>query len=330
MAYFAELTNTAKIPAEETPTAEKLGEGWIVEVMRKDTPRDLLSLRTITKKRSDASMAKSDYKLPLTLAPNQPSLELSLEQVTGKSQHTDHLDDLVRSISKATAQDPVLTVKARSPSISESDTGYSTPRLPPSMIRRTSDSVKPAPPSAFRPTRSVSSTGPSTPVLGPSGLISGVTTPRTSTPQQEGNKDGWSSVTSTFTNSFNNLMKMGSDVGSYRVKGTDRSLSSLIGPLSMLSTMDNALSSTNTDDRPHIQFTYTLPEKLKIGCTIYYATAFDSLRRRCAIDRSVLESLARCESWDAQGGKSKAAFYMTGDKRYIVKELVSKWNVSDT
>lgn len=98
----------------------------------------------------------------------------------------------------------------------------------------------------------------------------------------------------------------------------------------MLSNMDNSLTTTNIDDRPHIQFTYTLPDKVKIGCTIYYATAFDSLRRRCVIDRSILESLSRCESWDAQGGKSKAAFYMTGDKRYIVKELVSKWNVSDT
>ena len=123
---------------------------------------------------------------------------------------------------------------------------------------------------------------------------------------------------------------MGSDMGSIRVRGTDRSLTSLIGPLSMMSAMDNSLSPHGLDDRPHIQFTYTLEDRLKIGCTIYYATAFDSLRRRCAIDRSMVASLARCDIWEAQGGKSKASFFKTRDQRYIVKELVSKWNVSDT
>ena len=114
------------------------------------------------------------------------------------------------------------------------------------------------------------------------------------------------------------------------MRGGDRGLTSLIGPLSMMSAMDNSLSNTGQDELPHIQFTYTLEDRLKIGCTVYYATAFDSLRRRCAIDKSMISSLARCEIWEAQGGKSKASFFMTQDKRYIVKELVSKWNVSDT
>jgi 1-phosphatidylinositol-3-phosphate 5-kinase len=353
VAYFTELTN-AKSNEESQNKGESSDEmGWIIDVKRRDTPRDLLSLRTITKKRSDASLVKSEHRLPLTVAPNQPSLEVSLEQVEGRSQASDRLEDLVKSISKATAQDPVLTLKTRSPSVSESDASVSgsktTPRLPPSIARRTSDSTRavPAPPSAFRPTRSVSSTTiPSTPILPAqsplSGSIPGVSTPGPTTSTHntmktsngngngDGSKDSWSSVTSTFTNSLNTFMRLGSDMGSFRMRGGDRSLSSLMGPLSMISAMDNSLSNSNLDDRPHIQFTYTLPEKLRIECTVFYATAFDSLRRRCAIDRSILDSLARCEPWDAQGGKSKASFFMSGDKRYIVKELVSKWNVSDT
>ena len=73
--------------------------------------------------------------------------------------------------------------------------------------------------------------------------------------------------------------------------------------LSILSSMDNSLSSL--DDRPHIQFSYS-NDRLKLGCTVYYATAFDSLRRRCAIDKSIIASLTRTNSWNAQGGKSKA------------------------
>ena len=354
VAYFTELTNAAR-PTEANDSKLEVHDvsGWISDVKRRDTPRDLLSLRTITKKSSDASLVKSEHRLPLTVAPNQPSLEVSLEQVEGRSQASDRFDDLVKSISKATAQDPVLTLKTRSPSISESDVSGSslmgTPRLPPGMARRTSDSTRTgvAPPSAFRPARSVSSTTvPSTPIPSAtsplSGSASGVSTPGstvtghdtiTSTASKStgnGSKDGWSSVTSTFTNSLNTFMRLGSDMGSFRMRGGDRSLSSLMGPLSMMSAMDNSLSSSNLDDRPHVQFTYTLPEKLRIECTVYYATAFDSLRRRCAIDRSILDSLARCEPWDAQGGKSKASFFRSGDKRYIVKELVSKWNVSDT
>ena len=119
-------------------------------------------------------------------------------------------------------------------------------------------------------------------------------------------------------------------MGSIRMRGGDRTLTSLIGPLSMMSAMDNSLTPQAVLDKPHLQFTYTLEDRLKIGCTIYHATAFDSLRRRCAIDRSMIASLARCDPWEAQGGKSKASFFMTRDKRYIVKQLVSKWNVSDT
>ena len=109
-----------------------------------------------------------------------------------------------------------------------------------------------------------------------------------------------------------------------RSRPRDQSLKSLMGPLS---SMDNSLSTLSP--RPHLHFTYAFADKLRLSCTVYFATAFDTLRRRCAIDKVLVQSLERTEVWDAQGGKSKAGFWMTKDKRFIVKELLSKWTVSD-
>ena len=312
VAYFDELTNTS---ANDTVKSSEPGR-WTVEVRRRQAPRDLLSLRTIAKKRSDSSIQKGNPGLPLSVAPNQPSIELSLEQVEGQSQASDRLGDLVKTINKATAGDPVL--KARSSSMSESDGGGSRPpvrRYPGTLQRRTSYTSPQAPPSAFKSPRSVSSVASS---RFPSVAVE--------TPLSTASETWSSSVTSTITNSFSNLMSFGSN----RNTGERSSLASLIGPLTLMSSMDTALSSTTLENEPHLHFTYTLPEKVKIECVVYYAGAFDSLRRRCAVDRSILESLSRCEQWEARGGKSKANFFMTSDKRYIVKELVSKWNMSDT
>ncbi|WVQ97361.1 hypothetical protein IAU59_004473 [Kwoniella sp. CBS 9459] len=360
LAYFTELVNTTRsaptasddggaLTKSDQPTSsDSTSETWTIDVKRRDTPRDLLSLRTITKKKSELAVGQSSKApMSISLAPNAPSLELSLEQVEGKSQSSDRLGDIVKNISKATAQGPVLGTSPniapgasfssktiKSPLLAESDTD-AMPRVrspPRGMKRLLSDPERTAPPSAFRPapTRSVSNTA-----IAPATPSSNHLTISASSAGAGGGsaqKEGWGSVTSSFSNSFNQLLKLGTDVGeslgSIRVKGTDRSLSSLIGPLSMMASTDNSL--TSLDDRPHIQFTYTLGDRLRLGCTVYYATAFDSLRRRCAIDKSFISSLSRTNAWDAQGGKSKAAFFMTQDKRYIVKELVSKWNVSDT
>ncbi|WVF70562.1 hypothetical protein IAT40_005353 [Kwoniella sp. CBS 6097] len=359
LAYFTELVNTTKsaptalddggtlTKSDQPSKSDSASNTWIIDVKRRDTPRDLLSLRTIAKKKSEIAVGQAaKAPMSISLAPNAPSLELSLEQVEGKSQSSDRLGDIVKSISKATAQDPVLSTSTgvasgaspstiRSPILAESDTD-AMPRVrspPRGMKRLLSDPEKSAPPSAFRPapTRSVSNTA-----IAPSTPTSNHLTISASAGAGGGpgsaQKEGWGSVTSSFSNSFNQLLKLGTDVGeslgSIRVRGTDRSLSSLMGPLGMMASTDNSL--TSLDDRPHIQFTYTLGDRLKLGCTVYYATAFDSLRRKCAIDKSIIASLSRTNVWDAQGGKSKAAFFMTQDKRYIVKELVSKWNVSDT
>ncbi|ORX36029.1 hypothetical protein BD324DRAFT_520177 [Kockovaella imperatae] len=258
--YFLELAGKGPEVSNE--------QGWTVEVKRRDAPRDMLSFRALSKKRSETSMIS---KAPMTPKPNQPSLEVSLAQVEGTMSKSSLLE--------------------RRQSESESDSA------PTPKSQRV---VESQPPSSFRPqvTRQVSHSRPT----------------EDSSDATEGT---W---TASLTSSFNTLLRIGSDMGSVRMR--DRSLTSLMGPL------DNSL--TALSDKPHLQFTYTLEDRLKIGCTIYYATAFDSLRRRCAIDKSMVASLSRCDPWEAQGGKSKASFFMTSDKRYIVKQLVSKWNVSDT
>lgn len=78
-----------------------------------------------------------------------------------------------------------------------------------------------------------------------------------------------------------------------------------------------------------LQFSYAIGKKLTISCTVFFAASFDNLRRKLGVDEAIIESLSHAAKWDAQGGKSKALFFRTADQRYIVKELVTKWNVSD-
>ena len=48
-----------------------------------------------------------------------------------------------------------------------------------------------------------------------------------------------------------------------------------------------------------------------ISCVVFCAEQFEALRRSCACDSTVIESLARCLKWDALGGKSGSAFLKT-------------------
>lgn len=58
-----------------------------------------------------------------------------------------------------------------------------------------------------------------------------------------------------------------------------------------------------------------------ISCTAFFAEQFDALRRTCGCDKTIIESLARCVKWDANGGKSGSAFLKTRDDRFIAKEM---------
>ncbi|KAF9502172.1 hypothetical protein BDN71DRAFT_13186 [Pleurotus eryngii] len=60
---------------------------------------------------------------------------------------------------------------------------------------------------------------------------------------------------------------------------------------------------------------------LTISCTVLYPEQFDALRRTYDCERSMVESLARCVKWNANGGKSGSAFLKTRDDRFIAKEI---------
>ncbi|KAI9453676.1 hypothetical protein F5148DRAFT_459148 [Russula earlei] len=83
------------------------------------------------------------------------------------------------------------------------------------------------------------------------------------------------------------------------------------------------------DERPHIKYDWTIGKRLKFSCTVYYAKQFDALRRRCGVEDVFVRSMAKCEPWKAQGGKSRSNFWKTSDDRFIVKTLVNAWNVTD-
>ena len=83
------------------------------------------------------------------------------------------------------------------------------------------------------------------------------------------------------------------------------------------------------DERPHIKYDWTIGKRLKFSCTVYYAKQFDALRRRCGVEDVFVKSMAKCELWKAQGGKSRSNFWKTSDDRFIIKTLVNAWNVAD-
>ncbi|KAG0054758.1 hypothetical protein BGZ83_010541 [Gryganskiella cystojenkinii] len=79
---------------------------------------------------------------------------------------------------------------------------------------------------------------------------------------------------------------------------------------------------------PHMKARFS-HGKTSFSCTIYYAAEFDTLRRRCGIHQNYVRSLSRCKSWNANGGKSKSSFYKTRDDRFVVKQMVSSWNIAE-
>jgi hypothetical protein len=62
---------------------------------------------------------------------------------------------------------------------------------------------------------------------------------------------------------------------------------------------------------------------LTISCTVLYPEQFDALRRTYDCEKSIIESLARCVKWDANGGKSGSAFLKTRGLFYMSVEACS-------
>ncbi|CAO3686824.1 unnamed protein product [Rhizopus stolonifer] len=79
---------------------------------------------------------------------------------------------------------------------------------------------------------------------------------------------------------------------------------------------------------PHIQHKF-VHNGTEFTCIVYYANEFEVLRRQYGIHQTMIESLCRCQPWAATGGKSKSHFYKTQDDRFVVKEMMNVWNVSE-
>ena len=63
-------------------------------------------------------------------------------------------------------------------------------------------------------------------------------------------------------------------------------------------------------------------ESQKFICKVYFASQFSALRKAYLGDETLyLESLSRCNAIDAGGGKSKASFCRTADKKFIAKTV---------
>ncbi len=82
------------------------------------------------------------------------------------------------------------------------------------------------------------------------------------------------------------------------------------------------------DERPHIKYGWKICKRLKFGFMVYYGKQFDA-SGRCGIEVVFWGSMAKCEPWKAQGGKNRSNFWKTSDDRFIIKTLVSAWNVAD-
>lgn len=68
---------------------------------------------------------------------------------------------------------------------------------------------------------------------------------------------------------------------------------------------------------------------MRFSCTVYYAAQFDQLRRKCGVNGMFIQSLARCNPWTAEGGKSKSSFFKTHDDRLVVKQMLNHWTIAE-
>ncbi|CAG8474143.1 3472_t:CDS:10 [Diversispora eburnea] len=79
---------------------------------------------------------------------------------------------------------------------------------------------------------------------------------------------------------------------------------------------------------PHIKYDAVHRNK-RFTCTVYFASEFDSLRRRCGIEDLCIDSLSRCSPWQTTGGKSASTFLKTQDNRLVIKQMVSSWRIAE-
>ena len=343
-----------------TPTGSQLRPGSglpdeNVTVTRVDHPKDfsnaIFSLRglpSLPKKRSDASLSlPSPGILPghagslfkTAAASSEPTVTLGSAE--GTMTAGDSLGKLVQEIAKTgvteptfpASQDDAASLPHANPGLRTPEpqvrplsalslladlpdsgrctplpsTGRSTPRLP---GHEDEGALGLGLPSTARPARRTPSVNP--PTAAPSSIFGAWGSSK---------DESW---TSSITSSLSALVGLGS--GSIGRGGKDpvvraSSIHNLLSP-------DQAAPAVPIEDKPHVLVTSHFGKK-EVACTVYFASAFHLLRQRLGVERAFAHSLAHTRPWEARGGKSSALFWRTADDRYVVKELVAKWNCSD-
>ncbi|KAG0320175.1 hypothetical protein BGZ99_004665 [Dissophora globulifera] len=148
------------------------------------------------------------------------------------------------------------------------------------------------------------------------------------------NTFGYRSLTSGFGGTMKGLSlnslseKIGSGFTSYGVTAERELLKSDSTDRTVRETIGIEQEVDPRTKSPHIKSRFS-HGKTSFSCIVYYAAEFDTLRRRCGIHQAYVPSLSRCTSWAANGGKSKSSFYKTKDDRFVIKQMVSSWNVAE-
>lgn len=70
----------------------------------------------------------------------------------------------------------------------------------------------------------------------------------------------------------------------------------------------------------HIRYQFSAGPT-KCFCRVYFTEQFDALRRVSNCEVDFIQSLARCQRWNARGGQSGSSFFKSQDGRFIMKQL---------
>jgi hypothetical protein len=70
-------------------------------------------------------------------------------------------------------------------------------------------------------------------------------------------------------------------------------------------------------------------DQLSYSCIVYFAREFRGLQNDFGLLNSFAFSLQNCKPWKTQGGKSRVDFFITDDDKYVVKQLASKWTLTE-
>lgn len=78
----------------------------------------------------------------------------------------------------------------------------------------------------------------------------------------------------------------------------------------------------HTSTGTHMRFQFETPGSPPLIARVFYAEQFAALRQALGVEHGAfVASLARCQPWNAKGGKSNASFHRSLDHRFIIKTL---------